>query len=268
MLAPPSFDSSLFSTVDVNGFEYRRLLAAAQRLRGSIYVRDGAVQPRQLSSDGRHTQREDMNSWHLLTVDENGVPGACARCIQHENTASFSDLTVSRSALAKCKRWGKVLRTAVEDELHAAHSRDVLFFEIGGWAISESLRCSTEAVRMLISFYALMQLLGGVIGVSTATTRHSSSSIIRRIGGRSLLGMGVELPSYYDPEYKCEMEVIRFDSMAPNPRYISVIEECRAYLRNVTVIRSTPEFKSVESYAGIHLGVPSLRPAAAFGAAY
>jgi hypothetical protein len=268
MLAPPSFDASLFSAVAVSGLEYRRLLAAAQRLRGSIYLRDGAVQPSQLTADGRHVQREDQNSWHLLTVDENGVPAACARCIQHENTTSFSDLTISRSALAKCKRWGRVLRTAVEDELRSAHSRDVEFFEIGGWAISEALRCSTEAVRMLISFYALMQLLGGVVGVSTATTRHSSSSIIRRIGGRSLVGMGVELPSYYDPEYKCEMEVIRFDSLSPNPRYISVIEECRDYLRNVTVIRPTPEFNHVENHSGIYLGVPSLRPAAAFGAAF
>jgi hypothetical protein len=268
MLAPPSFDSSLFSNVDVNGFEYRRLLAAAQRLRGSIYIRDGAINTAQLTSDGRHVQREDLNSWHVLTLDENGVPGACARYIPYENTASFSDLLLSHSALAKCKRWGKALRSAVEDELRAAHSRDVPFFEMGGWAISEALRCSTEAVRMLISFYALAQLLGGAVGVSTATTRHSSSSIVRRIGGRSLVGMGVELPSYYDPEYKCEMEVIRFDSMAPNLRYASVIDECRHYLRSVTVLRPTPEFKPLESYTGIHLGVPSLRPAAAFGAAY
>lgn len=267
MLAPPSFESSLFTSVNVNGIEYNRLLSAAQKLRGRIYLRDGAIQPSQLSSDGRHVQREDLHSWHLLTLDENGVPGACARCVQHENTASFSDLSISHSALAKCRQWGRALRIAVEDELQAAHSRDVLFFEIGGWAISEALRCSTEAVRMLISFYALMQLLGGVIGVSTATTRHSSSSIIRRIGGRSLVGMGVELPSYYDPEYRCEMEVIRFDSMSPNPRYTSVIDECRQYLRNVTVIQATPQFSPIEHFGGMRLGVPSLRPAAAFSLA-
>ena len=57
------------------------------------------------------------------------------------------------------------------------------------------------------------------MGVATATWRHSSAAILRRIGLTSLSVDGEALPPYHDPQYDCSMEVLRFDSRLPNPRY-------------------------------------------------
>lgn len=240
LLAPGRLYSTLFSDVSVDPGWHRRLLISVQKLRGRVYLQDGAIEPWQLSVDGRHAQAADYKSWHLLTMDENEDVLACTRYLPHHHNVSFAELTVSHSALGQSEMWGQTLRAAVESELRIAKQRRCAYVEMGGWAIHESLRCSTEAVRMVVTAYGLARLLGGALGISTVTTRHSSSSILRRIGGGSLRAAGLELPPYYDPQYNCQMEILRFDSEFPNPRYTGCIEECRAYLRNVAVVCPEP----------------------------
>jgi hypothetical protein len=94
-----------------------------------------------------------------------------------------------------------------------------------------------EALRIALGAYSLSRSLGGCVGITAATRRHHSSSILRRIGGRPLTADGVELPPYYDPQYACGMEMLRFDSSFPNPRYEGWIEEIRAHLHTATVVR-------------------------------
>jgi len=236
LLAPPQTHLTLFDHVDDNPERHRRLLADAQKLRGSIYVRDGAIQPWQLSAGGRHIQRADELSWHLLTVDQSDSVTACIRYFAHEPGASFWDLMVSRSPLAQSAYLGPRVREAVQAELDCARQRGFSYVELGGWAICEQLRCTTEALRTLLTVYALSQLLGGALGISAATTRHHSSSILRRVGGRPLMARGGEVPPYYDSQYNCEMELLSFDSMSPNPRYAEWIRECREAILEVPVV--------------------------------
>jgi hypothetical protein len=47
---------------------HQKLIAGMQRLRGSIYVEDGAIDSSELKSDGRHVSEWDDRSWHLLTI--------------------------------------------------------------------------------------------------------------------------------------------------------------------------------------------------------
>jgi hypothetical protein len=89
---------------------------------------------------------------------------------------------------------------------------------------------------MALAAYSLGQLFGGAVGVSTATRRHCSSSILRRIGGKSLENAGIAIPPYYDPQYKCDMEILRFHSWKPNPRYLVWIEEIGRSLQHIPVI--------------------------------
>jgi len=245
LLAPGRSYTTLFSDVSVDPSSYCRLVAGLQRLRGRIYLQDGAIEPWQLSIDGRHVQAADYKSWHLLTLDERGNVTACTRYLPHKYDVSFHELTISHSVLGQSETWGRMLRNAVENELATAKWRRCSYVEMGGWAISETLRCTTEAVRMVLTAYGLARLLGGALGISTVTTRHSSSSILKRIGGEHLAARGVELPPYYDPQYKCQMEILRFDSECPNSRYRSSVEECRSYLQSVPVI--CPEPVDVES---------------------
>jgi hypothetical protein len=83
-----------------------------------------------------------------------------------------------------------------------------------------------------------MKMLGGAMGTTTATFRHRSSAILRKMGGYGLLSGGVELPSYYDPQYECEMEILGFDSDKPNPKYSGWIQECHWRLRHLNVVCS------------------------------
>ena len=110
------------------------------------------------------------------------------------------------------------------------------FSEVGGWAIVPEKRCTSEALRIAMATYSLAQILGGCVGISTATERHHSSSILRRIGGRSLECDGTELPSYYDPQYRCRMEVLRFDSSLPDASCRRWVEQLSERLAEVTVV--------------------------------
>ena len=236
LLAPDRRQTISFAEKTVDASLHQRLLADAQKLRGRVYLQDGAIETTQLTADGRHVQAADQGSWHLLTLNERGAVAACTRYLAHTNNVSFDELTVSRSAMAQSNGWGRAFRNAIEAELSLARKRRCSYVEMGGWVISEGLRCTTEAVRMVLAAYSLAQLSGGALGISTVTTRHGSSSILRRIGGGSLLSRGTELPPYFDPYYKCEMEILRFDSERPNPRYRSWIDDCRSHLESVPVI--------------------------------
>jgi hypothetical protein len=207
-----------------------------QRLRGNTYLNDGAIAGWQLLPDGRHEQPIDNESWHILGLDAQGNVCGCVRYHPQPNTVSFRELGVQESALASSPWWGGLLRVAIEKELAAARLEQVGYVEVGGWAISEDRRCSPEALRLALATYALAQLLGGCRGITTATVRHHSSTILRKIGGRSLEVKGTELPPYYDPRYACQMEILQFDSRCPGAAYAEWVDQLRARMPLVEVI--------------------------------
>ena len=47
---------------------------------------------------------------------------------------------------------------------------------------------------------------------------------------------GAELPSYYDPQYRCQMEVLRFDSSVPDASCVKWVEQLSACLVEVSVV--------------------------------
>ena len=258
LLAPHRVDGAFFTKAATDPSRRVQLLAEAQKLRGKTYLEDGAIEPWQLASDGRHVQTADYASWHLLTLDEDGHVAACARYLPHPNTISFSDLSVSHSALAQCPTWGPALREAIDGELASARRRNCPYIELGGWAIAETLRCTTEAIRMALTAYGLGRAFGGALGISTVTLRHCSASILRRIGGLSLTAQGAALPAYYDPQYKCEMEILRFDSAFLNPRYGMWVDDCQSQLRGTTVIEPAEiESEFNTSLRRLQLAVPT-----------
>jgi hypothetical protein len=225
-----------FTRRSVDRNRHAHWLNEAQKVRGSVYLADGALQASQLTADGRHAQRSDYDSWHLLAVNGNGEVQGCARYRHLTGNVGFEDLGVRESWLAKCEQWGLSLRSAVESEIARAKRRGMAFSEVGGWAIVPEKRCTSEALRIAMAAYSLARILGGCVGISTATERHRSSSILRRIGGRSLEHGGTELPSYYDPQYRCRMEVLRFDSSSPDASCSRWVEQLSKRLAEVSVV--------------------------------
>jgi hypothetical protein len=240
LLAPRGIRSAPFAQVHHDGELYENILREMQRFRGHVYVSEGNLTSGELTPDGRHFQRADYNSWHLLTIDERGSVAACSRLVFPQTDARFFELLVSNCALAHSKRWGSALRAAVEEEMRSAQQEKKQFAELGGWAVIRDLRCSTEAVRMVLAGYALGQAVGGVRGISTVDVCNHSSSILRRIGGIPLRVGKTELPSFYEPQYRRDLEVLRFDSSQPNQRYADHIRHCREALESVPVIAPSP----------------------------
>jgi hypothetical protein len=227
--------SKRFRNVQVDSRHYDELLAAMQRLRGEVYLSDGAIQAGDLI-DGRHKMSIDEQSWHVLSVDSGGRICACLRYLEHHNARSLDDLSVRDAALAACPRFGSHFRLAVEAEMMHARLTKLGFGEVGGWAVAEPFRRTLEPLRVILTSYGLGQLLGGCVGVATATFRHCSAAILRKIGLHPLEWGGAQLPPYYDKRYGCQMEVLRFDTRSPKPKYQDSVRELSSVLAESPVI--------------------------------
>jgi hypothetical protein len=253
-----------FPAVDVSPERHEKILAQLQRLRGSVYLHDGAITSAQLSSDGRHVVGVDSASWHVVSVQADGRVTGCARYRAYGKSAQPEHLTAWRSALARDWTWRGTLHMALESEISLARKRKVDYVEVGGWAIAEDMRFTMEAMNIALSTFALAQSIGGAIGLTTATVRNCSSRILRKIGGRSLGLPGCPLPSYFDPHYGCEMELLRFDSNAPNPRYQTRIDDILSRFFELPVVcarRAAGVTSAIERPAFVPL--PALREACA-----
>ena len=233
---------SCFGRVTYDGDRHAELLREMQRLRGRVYLEDGAVDQTQLTSDGRHILSCDYHSWHLLVMRDDRVEG-CIRYRTYPYTLPFQQMSVAHSGPARCASVGPCLRAAVEREIRSARQQGVAFGEVGGWALDKKLRGSTAALRMILATYSLSQLLGDAIGLSTATLRNSSAMILSRLGGMPFVVDNTELPPYYDPQYRCEMSLLKFDSRAPSPKYRDGVAQHRTHLLNSLVVSETQAFK-------------------------
>lgn len=237
LVAPPqSGVPAVFDKQRIDQRRRRRLMNQLQRLRGKVYLADGALRVNDLSFDGRHEIAEDEAAWHLVMLNARGRVSACVWFREYENSVSLEQLRVRNCPLRTDPFWGELVTDAVESELTRARRDALRYAEIGGWAVSKESRCTSEGLLLALGAYSLARLLGGAIGVTTATVRHCSSTILRRLGGSQLEAHGTSVPSYYDPQYDCTMELLRFDSRRPNPRYAGLVELLKAQLSRVSVI--------------------------------
>ncbi len=236
---------------------HSNLIRGLQRLRGEIYREDGAVGDSALTPDGRHTSPTDNVSWHLLTVDNHGEVLGCIRFRQHSTTAQFDDLGLKESSQANCSIWGRKLKASVTADLQTARDLGFKYIEVGGWALSRQIRATTEALQSVLSIFAWSQVMGGALGVSTATERNGSASILKRLGGNPMQFDGCALPPYYDGHYNCGMEILRFDSRLPNPRYAEAIQELRRKISRIEIVQDASEQTGYQS--NVPFFVPNLR---------
>ena len=58
---------------------------------------------------------------------------------------------------------------------------------------------------------------------------------------------GEELPSYFDAGYGCQMEILRFESAAPNPRFEVWIQGLTRYLATASVLSDHTSIGSLQT---------------------
>jgi hypothetical protein len=206
------------------------LLGDLQRLRGRVYLEDGAIKQQQLTSDGRHVMEIDAKSWHVMVVEPSGSISGCIRYTPYPAFVDFEALGVAKTPVARAESSRDWFYSAIAGHIKEARDTGITFAETGGWAITDELRCSSAALHLAVGSYALAEVLGSCISVATATCRHASASILRRIGGDSLRWNGMEAATYWDTRYQCEMEILVFRSAVPNPKYQKLSEELQMAL--------------------------------------
>jgi hypothetical protein len=239
LLAPPQASAhGFFRNVDVDPALHQAMVGEMQRVRGGIYLEDGAIARHELSG-GRHQTPEDHNSWHLLMLDQQQRVTACVWYMEHSGNASVDSLRVRNCPLAARDDWRGRFRSAIQAELNLARRLGMRYAEVGGWAVAPEHRCKSEGLLLALAAYSLGRIAGGALGLTTATVRHASSTILRRIGGSHLMSDAGPVPPYHDPRYNCEMELLRFDSRRPSPKYEPLIDGLKDKLAQVPVIAST-----------------------------
>ena len=197
-------------------------------LRGQVYREYPAIAATMLP-DGRHWQAIDERSWHILLLDSCEAVVGCAR---YRPIQSFEQLMCSKSAIALSPITGPVFRSAFAQNMAEARRRGIHYGEAGGWAVGQRARCSTAAVNIALMSFALAEWIGGGLGLTTATTCHHSSLILRRLGGKPLAGFA----PYYEPVFDCSIELLHFDIEQMERRYLAKLNEIRAELRRTPVI--------------------------------
>jgi hypothetical protein len=231
LLAPANwYKQHRFRRLTIDPVSHLKIFKAMQRFRGASYLADGALRPHNLTADGRHCQPVDADSWHLLVHDDYGSLVSCARYYPIPDP-QFEATAAAKTALANAPHWRTKVRGAVEASIRRARERGANFAELGGWCVARSSRFTSHALRSVLCMYALGEVLGGTIGFSTATTRHSSSSILQRLGAQKADWNGECLPSYFDPFFDCDMELLQFDSLRPSPRYADQVSQYIAEMR-------------------------------------
>lgn len=238
LVAPAGPVPEVFNNLSVDAERRTTLIRQMQHMRGQIYLQEGAVKEHQLTADGLHQTPEDDKSWHLLMMNKAGKINACAWYLEHPSTASMQTLRVRNSPLARAEGWRDILKNAVEGELRRAREHALRYAEVGGWAVAKESRCTAEGLLLALAAYSLGRTLGNALGITTATVRHGSSMILRRLGGSLLEVNGKQVPAYYDPYYDVEIEILRFDSRRPNERYAALVDLLKSKLANVAVVAS------------------------------
>jgi hypothetical protein len=263
ILTPHGAGVSSMETVLHDAPWHAHLTAELQRLRGRVYLADGALKAHQLSVDGRHQMPEDAHSWHVLIRNHDRVTG-CIWYREQSHPATWERLRLRESALARDPEWGSKLRAAVEADVRQARGEGIGYAEVGGWAVDRHSQL-TDCLLLVLSTYGLSQILGGAFVLATATVRHASTAILRRLGGLAFSGDGYTLPRYYDPRYECEMDILRFDTMRPNSKFVSMVESLKEKLAGVPVIAAGPIWRaSCDTPGAAKLPAPDARSTAAY----
>src|SRR5438270_6620171 len=208
--------------------DYTAYLTDLQRLRAIVYLHDGAIQQSQIDNFGCFRLNGDEQCWHFLLLDAGQKVIGCARYLLHSSSVEFEDLRISNHPLLESSIWGGKLRSAIENELQLAREQRVGYAELGGWALAREYRNTRAALEILVGSYAWADMIGHCICSCTATTRNHSSSILRRVGGTPLSIHGEVIPPYFDEQYGCTMELLRFDSREVPQKFKLLIEQIKA----------------------------------------
>jgi hypothetical protein len=210
--------------------EHCDAISEVQRFRGRVYFADSAIPASALDEKGRHSQDFDFENYHLCLRKLDGRIVACLRMRLHERAAEVRDLWLHDLITRMHPELTESCYAALNSLFELSKRDNVRIGEVGGWAVDAEFRNQRVSTLLPIAGWSLYQLIGDALVVASATTRHHSSAILKRIGGFALMLEDEQLPSFMDDFHGCEMELLGFDSRRPDPKYKKLVAELKELL--------------------------------------
>src|SRR5215831_7070742 len=184
---PPLFQSGDSDCVIGERFssitEHLAAVSEVQRFRGRVYVEDGAIPAGELDEEGRHCQEFDFENYHLCLRDAEQRIRGCFRLRLHEQAAEIPDLKLHEVIERMPSGLAALCYGALTSLFELSRRQRVRIGEVGGWAVDEELRHHRASTLLPFAAWSLYQSLGDAIVFASATMRHRSSTILKRIGG-------------------------------------------------------------------------------------
>src|SRR3569833_953887 len=84
---------------------YFKYLSSLQKLRGRVYLKDGAIKPWELDEEGRFEMRGDDRSWHFVLLDESDQAIGCARYLLQTKTKTNNQQRDRQTSQARSTEW-------------------------------------------------------------------------------------------------------------------------------------------------------------------
>jgi len=232
--------------------EHRAAISEVQRFRGQVYVADGAIPASALDEEGRHYQEFDYENYHLCLLSPEQQIRGCFRLRLHKPAAEIRDLRLHDVIERMPSGLAALCHGALASLFELSCREGVRIGEVGGWAVDERLRHRRASTILPFAAWSLYQIVGDAIVLASATNRHQSSAILKRIGGFALMHGEERLPCFMDDFHGCEMELLGFDSRRPHPAYAKIVADLKRFLLTkvhmVSVSQSDRQIEE-ESYA-------------------
>src|SRR5205085_3323765 len=92
-------------------------------------------------------------------------------------------------------------------------------------------RRSVATLILPLACWSLFRILGHSMVISTATVRHGSAAILKRLGGFSIFEGDPVRSQFYDAYHKCAVEFVVYDSRVPAPKYEKQVQDIFEKLR-------------------------------------
>jgi hypothetical protein len=210
---PPRAGSALFPTPP----DYNAVLGSIQRLRGSVYLEDGALPISAVEPDGRHLSELDEMSYHLTLW--NGKVEGCLRLTPYPHSYPAENYKVFELIRRMPGVQAKIYAAAFKNCLAEWQAKGFQLGETGGLAIAGMYRMNAVSMIIPLAGWSLSRIKKRLVCIASATERNGSAEILRRLGGWRIKHEGVELPPFFDSAYGCDMEFIAFNSETLNPKF-------------------------------------------------
>jgi hypothetical protein len=203
------------TNVAQNDSTYAGYVERIRSFRERIWQADGAIPQNGQDPHMDHFASFDEVGCHAILMNGADELVGCARYLMWdlrsgnfrlEQLALFPFLT--RMASEQRALFVSAIQYFLDDSLARSPVSYRRLMESGGWAVDRREENRYAAPLLVAIGFALGLSNLCLVGLSAATVRHRSNSILKRLGMFELRYRSQALPTFFDPYHGCDMEIL------------------------------------------------------------